>query len=754
MGLFGSKYKTTVATTVSRVIEDKVLPDSVKTGVLSSLLQNGPTADYVMEELASSLGSKFNSYYKYGKNRYVNGVPSGEFLKANECKEYVEAVLSTLEGIPITTTYCTYGPPNASHIGWLKVIELYGLNTETNELTVLSALKGFPVYMGDLQYVVPTAQIAELNPLTLEQWGVSPNTGFTPKRTIGSATAGSLGKYSAIIHDANASEDYFKLTYVWEDITVVDEVTTKTKVEESITFNNNFYSDDANYFQARYIKEGVPKYFMYLDNSGTYPTLDAFYTTANTTGGTFFPLAYFRFNKIAVDSNKNTQDYITNKKLVKTLGLDYDEVCTNINGNPNIADVEQAMMMLGVPASTTNKYEQMYLFDFFKSVYNAVSTTTANTSPTFSSIAALLNEGKANSNNGADQVPMSSMVIQDKKFKLSLNHAGIYKRMVVGSIGTVGTHTSEVQNSSTGQVFKDFDGNPLTNALATTLHVYRRQITTNIYEEYKVADLKVTYYIYGEYSVTADDTDDILLIPVDKSITDTYTILEREKIFSRALHFVFNTRIVTEIKWYQTGIFKVFLVAVAIVISYYTGGAAASLVTAIAAGSVTTVLLIVLEMVVLQLVFAYLFKLFVKAVGVKVAFLLAITSAIAGVYQAVDAGTLTNIWAERLLMISTGLSSAGQVVIQEEMKDLLGEMSAFEKEMKKEMELLEEKILALDTSVHLNPFIVFGETPDEFYNRTIHAGNIGILGIDAVSNYVSMQLRLPDISTIKQFEGA
>lgn len=754
MGLFGSKYKTTVATTVSRVIEDKVLPDSVKTGVLSALIQDGSTTDYIMEELAASLGSKFSAFYKYGKNHYVNGVPSGEFLRANACKDDVEAVLSTLEGVPIRTTYCSYGPPNASHIGWVKAIELYGLNTETNELTTLSAVKGFPVYMHDLQYVIPSSQVNEITLSTLEQWGTAPNTGFTPKRSIGSSTAGSLGKYSALIQDSSATEDYFKLIYVWEDVVTVDEVTTKTKMEESITFLNNFYIDDANYFQARYVKEGVPKYFMYLDDSNIYPSLDAFYTTANTTGGTFFPLAYFRFNKLAVDANKNSQDYLTNKKLLKTIGIDYDEVATNINSNPDIANVEQAMMMMGVPATTTNEIEQMYLFDFFKSVYSAVSTSEANTSPNFSSIAALLNEGKANSNNGADSVPMSSMIIQDKKFKLTLNHAGIYKSMMIGSIGTVGSHTSEVQTSTIGQVFKDFAGNNLTNNLAATLHIYRKQITTNVYEEYRVADLKVTYYIYGEYAVTADESDDILLIPIDKAITDNYSIIEKEKLFSRSLHFVFNTRIVTEIKWYQTGVFKIFLIAVAIVISYYTGGAAASLVTALVAGSVTTVLLIVLEMLVIQLLFSYLFKLFVKAVGVKLAFLLAIAAAIAGVYQAADAGTITNIWAERLLMISSGLTAAGQTVIQDEMNDLIGEMSAYEKEMKKEMELLEEKILALDTSAHLSPFIVFGETPDEFYNRTIHAGNIGILGIDAVSNYVAMQLRLPDISTIKQFEGA
>lgn len=754
MGLFGSKYKTTVATTVSRVIEDQVLPDSVKTGVLSALLQDGQATDYIMEELAVSLGIKMNSYYKYGKDYYVNGVPSGEFLRANECKDDVEAVLSTLEGIPITTTYCTYGPPNASHIGWLKAIELYGLNTETNELTVLSTLKGFPVYMQDLQYVVPTAQIEEINPLSLEQWGISPNTGFTPKRTIGSLTAGSLGKYSAIIHDANASEDYFKLTYVWEDITVVDEITTKTKMEESITFNNNFYTDDANYFQARYIKNGLPKYFMYLDDSELYPTLDAFYTTANTAGGTFFPFAYFRFNKTAVDANKTTQDYITNKKLVKKLGVDYDELCSNINANPDIADVEQAMLIMAVPASTTNEYEQMYLFDFFKSVYNAVSTTTANTSPNFSSIAALLNEGKANSNNGAGRVPMSSMVIQDKKFKMTLNHAGIHKAMIVGSIGSPGTHTSEVQTSTIGQTFKDFAGNSLTNALGTTLHIYRKQLTENIFEEYRVVDLKVVYYIYGEYSVTADETDEILLIPIDRAITNTYSIIEREKIYSRSLHFVFNTRVVTKIKWYQTGVFKALLLIVAIIITIMTDGAGAELIALVTAGAYTAAVILVLKIIVVQLVMGYLFKLFVKVVGIKVAFILAIAAAIAGVYQAVDTGTITNIWAERLLMISTGLTSAGQVAIQDEMNDLIGEMSAYEKEMKKEMELLEEKILALDTSAHLSPFIVFGETPDEFYNRTIHAGNIGILGIDAVSNYVSMQLRLPDISTIKQFEGA
>lgn len=757
MGIFGSKYKTTVSTTVSRVIEDKILPDSIKAGVIAASLQSGNISDYVLEELSSSLGLTFGSYYKYGKNQYVNGLPSGSFLKSNSCKNDVEAVLSSLEGMTLTTTYCNYGPPNGSHIGWLKAIELYGLNTETNELMVLSAAKGFPVYMQDLQYVVPTSKIPDIHPMVIEQWGTSPNTGYTPKRTMGSVEAGSLGKYSAVIHDTGATDDYFILTYVWEEVTVTGTVTTKTKIEESTSFANDFYVDSANYFQARYLKNGKPKYFMYADDAGIHPSLDDFYTTENTTAGTFFPFAYFRYNKVSIDTDKNSQDYITNKKLTKIIGLDYDELITKINENPDIGYVEQAMLMLGVPATTTDKYEQQYLFDFFKSVYSAleVANPTANTTPDFSSLEALIKSGKSNSNNGAGSVPMSSMVIQDKKFKMSLNHSGIYRNLVVGSIGVKGTCTSEVIASNIPQTFKNLLGTVLTTVLPESSHIYRKQITDHIYEEYTVRGLKTTYHIYGEYSVTADETDDILLIPVDKSITDTYSLRVREQLFSRAFHFVFNARVVTEIKWYQTGVFKVILIIAAIVISYFTGGAGAALVSAAAAGAVTTVVMILIEMLLWQLLFAYVFKLFVKLVGIKVAFVLAIVAAMAGVYISLDSvAGASNFWADALIQVSTGLTAAGSKYIQEEMNDLLGEMSAYEKEMKKELETLDEKILALDGTIHLNPFIVFGETPDEFYNRTIHAGNIGMLGVDVVANYVAIQLKLPDISTVEQFQGA
>jgi hypothetical protein len=100
---------------------------------------------------------------------------------------------------------------------------------------------------------------------------------------------------------------------------------------------------------------------------------------------------------------------------------------------------------------------------------------------------------------------------------------------------------------------------------------YQRQASPGVYDEILVDGLKMTYFIYGDYTTTGDEfNDDFLLIPLDRSITRRYSIPVRELLYARSLHFVFNSRVVTEIKWYQRGIFKALLLIVAIVITIFT----------------------------------------------------------------------------------------------------------------------------------------------------------------------------------------
>lgn len=45
----------------------------------------------------------------------------------------------------------------------------------------------------------------------------------------------------------------------------------------------------------------------------------------------------------------------------------------------------------------------------------------------------------------------------------------------------------------------------------------------------------------------------------------------------------------------------------------------------------------------------------------------------------------------------------------------------------------------------------FGESPTNYFNRTVHAGNIGIHGLDTIENYCSMALRLPELEQTIDF---
>jgi hypothetical protein len=423
--------------------------------------------------------------------------------------------------------------------------------------------------------------------------------------------------------------------------------------------------------------------------------------------------------------------------MVKYLGMDYDDIAENINSNPNIADVEQAMMIMAVPATTTNPIEMRYLFDFFNSVHGA--TTVVEKSVTEAKLESRLG--------GYFDMPSSAIVIEDKRFKMALNNLGVYKRKVAGVLGKIGTCTSSVTSNTSSIEFKDFQGNFSTQTVPSRIHTYRKQVSSVTYEEIQVVNLSLTYYILNGYSVVADDEEDILLVPIDKAISDLYKISDREELYSRSLHFVFNSVQITTVKWYQTGAFKIFMYAVAIIITIYSGGTATAAWSSIMAGMYAQAAILIFTMVIERLLISLVFKLFVKAVGIKAAFIVAIVAAAAGMYQAIDAGSIAGApWAKELLALSSGLSEAGNSLLKADYEDLLGDYTEFQQEIKEKLKLLDEAKDLLNTSARLSPFVIFGESPNEFYNRTIHAGNIGVVGIDAISSFVDMSLKLPTLN--------
>jgi hypothetical protein len=530
----------------------------------------------------------------------------------------------------------------------------------------------------------------------------------------------------------------------------------KKLIEGQFTLSLSGFDAAANYHQAQYMLAGQTRYWLYQHGSDANPAVEAIFDAPYNGNGTFFPFAYFRLDKQKQNVNKASQEYLTTKKLLKTINMDFDELTDAIHENPDIkdapnpemADVEQAMLMLAVPATTDEPIEQRYLFDFFNNLYKSAKVADNSVRN--------LAEWDTQKNLGM-AMPQNTIIIQDARFKMALSWRSISRRRVSGTIGTEAKPVSEVKSRLENKIGERVpsspdEGAPTQVTWSTTMrsHIYRRQITRFTYEEIEVTGLKMVYRIYGDYTTTADEDDDILLIPLDYAVIQDYSLFDREQITARSLHYVFNSRVVTKLKWYQTGLFRAVLIIAMVVITIVTYGATIEgLIAAIAAGgaTATAAYMAIATFLLKYILVSVLIKLFVKVVGVKVAFIAAVVAAIFGMYQVLETGSLQGApWAKELLQLSSNIASGVSKGVQSEFQDLQNDALTWQREAKSRMELLEKTDDLLSERVYANPMLIMGESPSDFYQRTVHSGNIGILGIEAVSSYVDVQLRLPKIS--------
>lgn len=737
--------KTSVGTTIMRVVTDKDLPGSIRTGVTKALLKEGDLVDYMLEELVTGIGMKAQRMYDYAKSgAYVHGLPSGQFTTGADGLDQVIAALESIEGRSVVIDYSRYGAPNNLHIGWLALMSSHGYNPATNQLAGLTTAKGTPVYLEDMVVVIPASQVGKIEPTSLALWGFAPKAGYTPKRMTMTDASRALIKPTAVRMEEPGTIEYLLVEYGW----MVGKVYTKA----SFTIPVSGYDDNADYFHVRYKVGSVVKYWIYRDGEGTFPDLDAVYDREPEPNGSYFPFAYFRYQKRSENSDKNTPAYKTSKKLVGYLGMNYDQVADGINANPNIGDVEQALLMMAVPANTTHPLERRYLWTFFNNLFLASAPGTAFSSQTAAEInSTLTNVGGLTWDLAT---PTPGKIIQDTRFKMSIENDGIFKRRVAGSIGPVGTYTSgftvvsrlvDVQVQVV--VNQDVVLEPRTIDDPIKYHYYRRQVSTGFYDEIQVVKMRTRFYIIDGYTTVGDELGSILIIPLDHSITKHFSVPDRETIYARSLHYVFNSVVITHIKWYQTGLFQVIMVIIALVIAYFTAGSTLSTLGALlAAGAYQAAAILILTLVVEYIVVQYAFKLFVKLVGVDAAFIVAIVAMVVSAGLSINTGSVNGApWASELLQLSSGITQAIGGQLKLDYQNLLGEYQDFGLFKDSQTKLLDDAKALLQNNTHLDPFVIFGESPQDFYNRTVHSGNIGVVGIGAISSYVDMALALPKL---------
>lgn len=741
MGLFSSKKKTSVDTQVVRVIEKESIPDTIMASVLRAIVGNRNLGDTVVEGIMGSPARSFEKMHKYGRTTYTHGLPNTNLIKPSSLTNIVRGVINVVEGRTVTIDYARFGVLNNSHYARMVLARDYGYNTATNEVTKLSTKKKAKVYVKDIVPAYTEASFEEADPEVFESFGDPESGGYNDDEPL-NGTLGGLKQYTAPeITDFEGA----RVILTWREGGV-------SRTEDLIV-NMQDEDMDADYYQVRYRYTAAGKthikYWSYRAGANQYPTLDMLHDPGFKGSGTYFPFVFFRSKKenLAHPSRKDTGLHKTSTKLLEHIGIDYTDLGKEINANPDVGQIEQAVMMMGVRADSKDPIEVRYLFEYFRNIAvlagARVQAETSATRPT--TIAGMLSMTALSSFNTTGS-GARAITLQDRDFKQVLSMSNIQRKVIAGRIGVVGTFSSYRTKAQKNQAVRG----GLFRKLNTEIMVYRKQVTSSTYEEVWVHGLSLKYDIWEGHSVTAKIGEDRLLIPIDLEIAKSLPVHKREKLYTTSLHLVFNSRVTQKVKWYQRGAFKVVLIIAAIVITAYTGRFE-TIALAIKAGQVLAAIIAIVTEIVISLALQEGFKFVAKELGADVAMYLAIAAMLYGGAKAIQTGSLQTASVANMLSVSSGFMNAAGNEYTRMAQDYQGQLQAFNLMAEQQYEELEEIRKSLETLAPLNPyefvgmqpFIVLGETPDNFYQRTVHSGNIGARAIDSITNYAEIALRLP-----------
>ena len=483
--------------------------------------------------------------------------------------------------------------------------------------------------------------------------------------------------------------------------------------------------------------------------------------------GRFYPVINLRDDNRdpTRDEMRGLDQYKTSKKLCKILGTNYDKLVESINENPEINEIDFAHFVMGVPVSTESQEGIEYLHTFFKdmadvSPHNKTQAETFEAAREAQEAARAANARRDDGYEFRINRGFQTNIIElwDKQYRTRLIYDYIHIETVYNIIGKVGTCTKEI--ITTDEKSKLVTANYLVTKFENyneDFLILRKQISETQIEKVTIKSLMHLNFAYRDHTVLThlsdigdEEKEGNFIIPLYEPSVKKLSPIKRDALHYESQQVVVNTYVTIKIKWYQQSWFS--FVVMAIAIWYFGPILGAKLSIAVAKGTMA-VLKLVAQMVLTRILISYVFRLVVKAIGTEAALLLAIAVTVYTMGKGLQLGSFKDIpFADELVMAATGLTEGVGYNINEQMKQLTGESDAFLKDMKEKMDELNEINKELDFQKFLDPMwftdirpaLIFGETPDFYFSRTL-APNPGIQTFDIIENYVDIMLKLPEL---------
>lgn len=786
MGLFSRKKKTYVSSVsynLSKDSETNYLQSVVINSILST--QSGSLAEDMRGSYLNGQGMRLKQAYRYGRDHYALGLPSSSVVTGDVSVDDVTPTLRAIAGKEVLVTEVYIGSPDYAFWVYQYLADHYGYDESTN--TFANPPDGVPAegnivdsdisQTGLVQVIITTPSGSKQGLSFTVQIDNLRSYLYAPYRGVNDAVV-TKQTSQAVYKDGDAESDStVSTTSTQNGVTTTTAVRTQVTIDEAQTTTTTVTTKTVG------VTDRV-KYFIYKLGSGTYPALDKLQATANL-ASPYYPWVVMRDNNKDLTSAQyqNTAQYKTSKKLLTKAGLSMTDLARSINTNKNIGDVDFAFIHFGIALNTKVNESKEYLFQFFsylmahqryskldwelwKSRYNDyVKERQEQGKYVYGNVARIMQPG-TNS--------LSIRYNNENWYNVTLSWQYINLTTVNRVIGKVGHIEITCQKDDVEYtIYSDAQDTIEQYTVQATPMRITKQVSATQCEVLEIVGAQHDNRVYNGKSVTTsaakgvsgdEDGDSNFIVPLNRQVFDQMGIVDITQTCYDCMHITFNSYKTVKQKWYQTSIFKVVVIVIAIVVTIASFGslsapaaavasaaaaAGASAGVALAVGIGTQIAIGVAASIVLRQIARY--------VAPEVFAIIAVATLAYGAYAAGssyaatgEVSLSTDLMSSQALLASMNASVSGyQMSMQYKTLDVAEQIRRNAAEYTSRMDDVNAAMKTLDTASHevdlmqlqSSYFTVF-ESPSSFITRTTNPINAISMVTGQVNSYVDNALNI------------
>lgn len=720
MGLFSNEYKIVVGVSTQQLTKGQYT--ELRDAALDAIINNKNVVENITSNLVSGLKANVMKYHNYVSSNILQNNNSLWLYDENVVYKYDESTGTYLAFLYKKVKYFYYD--------YAKLIAIFEKETGLTDILpeiYWSDTKDYWSYM--YHYYMPnfmgynkeTNEVADYPP-EINALGSVKKVTWHGKNN-GSYTL--LGMAAMTLYFTVYFNDGTETNYTYYPLNISD---WQSGDKNLLVFA---YKDSTNIFRTYEIDLNRPKY-SYLKAA-----IDANYAANHK----YIPTISIRKNFINLVDSPTSEEYKHTEKALKYLGTDLKTLTDSImstegGNNPNIID--DAFVGFGINIRSENKLAIRYLFDFFL-LYNRISRNLGT------DIWDRIDEYSAGLTTFYIEQAYTNLELfggdLSNNYKHSIRCAGIIVSLQTGVISEIGVTTKEIILRPNRFIKDDFYIDD------SSLMLYR-QINATQYIQIDVRGLQFvgqTYpnaFAYYYLSDVNDDAKNHIHVPLVIGLLNQYGSFEQGELFKEGFILTIYAKDVVKIPWYLTEDFLGLIQVIAIVVSIVTFNP-----------SGTTYYEILKQLAleaIKQILIAKLLKIGIKEAANILGYdATAILIAIALVYGVYEYTFSDVTWADDLLQLAQLAQNSFNNIVMDDLAETKFESEQFNEKYNEAMKAIEDvqstfapkidEIITRRFSFYFNP----NETPDMFYNRTVHAGNIGVASLDDVSTFVERKLMLP-----------